>query len=164
MAKIQRHFLRSLMPGNAAMACRNLSTAAGTYSCRAPVTRVSSRSTAPPTYLVFGATGGIGAELVQLLASDGAQLVLAARNESKLQELQQRLPQGVAVTPAVVDVLDPEQVDKCIQQAVSSFGKIDGVANCVGSVLLKSAHTTSVSEVICCCHSDTTGTQTRPYD
>ena len=38
------------------------------------------------------------------------------------------------------------QVDSTIQQVVKEFGRIDSVTNCVGSVLLKSAHTTSDKE------------------
>lgn len=141
--------LTRLPCSSVAMACRGLSTATGAlYVCTRVVrTTWSGQTAARPTYIIFGATGGIGAQLVHLLASDGAQLVLAARNESKLQELQQHLPEGASVTPAVLDVLDPGQVDTCVQEAVSTFGHIDGVANCVGSVLLKSAHTTSVAEV-----------------
>lgn len=30
--------------------------------------------------------------------------------------------------------------------AVSTYGRVDGVANCVGSIVLKSAHTTSDEE------------------
>ncbi len=37
-----------------------------------------------------------------------------------------------------------------IVQSGTAGGRIDGVANCVGSVLLKSAHTTSVAEVCWC--------------
>ena len=37
-----------------------------------------------PSYLVFGATGGIGSELCRHLAAQGARLVLAGRSEEKL--------------------------------------------------------------------------------
>lgn len=35
------------------------------------------------------------------------------------------------------------QADAVISQAVAAHGRVDGVANCVGSIVLKSAHTTS---------------------
>lgn len=107
----------------------------------------------PPTYVIFGATGGIGSQLATLLAADGANVVLAARDPSKLDTLVQGLPtSSAAALPQQVDVLDPQQVEHCIQEAVkhAAGGRIDGVANCVGSVLLKSAHTTSVAEVCWC--------------
>ena len=39
------------------------------------------------TVLITGASSGIGRELARLFASDGADLVLIARNEGKLREL-----------------------------------------------------------------------------
>ncbi|GAB4821656.1 hypothetical protein N2152v2_008702 [Parachlorella kessleri] len=75
-------------------------------------------------YLVFGATGGIGSELVTLLArQEGAKVVLAGRDAAKLGSLRGLC--GPNATLAVVDPLDPNQV---------------------GNVLLKSAHTTSLAE------------------
>lgn len=35
------------------------------------------------------------------------------------------------------------QAEAVINQAVSDHGRVDGVVNCVGSIVLKSAHTTS---------------------
>lgn len=63
-------------------------------------------------YVVFGASGGIGAELCSRLAAQpGAQVVLAGRDESKLAALQGRLPGGGANTlVAVADVTDSAQV------------------------------------------------------
>lgn len=39
-----------------------------------------------------------------------------------------------------------EEVDACVAKAEQDHGRLDGVANCVGSLLLKSAHTTSEAE------------------
>ncbi len=38
------------------------------------------------------------------------------------------------------------QVERVIATAAETFGKIDGVANCVGSIVLKGAHQTSDDE------------------
>ena len=43
------------------------------------------------TYLVLGATGGIGSELCRRLARDGANPVLAARDEGRLGDLAREL-------------------------------------------------------------------------
>lgn len=40
----------------------------------------------------------------------------------------------------------PAQVDDVIGQVVERFGRLDGVANCVGSIVLKPAHQTSEAE------------------
>ena len=44
-----------------------------------------------PTYIVFGATGGIGSELARVLASEDFRVVLVGRNAAKLAELSDEL-------------------------------------------------------------------------
>jgi len=95
-----------------------------------------------PTYLVFGATGGIGESLCRRLASRGARLMIAGRNGAKLQMLADELH-------AVAHPLDAtrfEEVDACVEKALQLHGRLDGVANCIGSLLLKPAHSTSEAE------------------
>ena len=98
---------------------------------------------APPrTYLLFGASGGIGSSLARRLAAQGAQVVLAARESDRLRQLAVELD-AVAYP---LDATRFEQVDACLQRAVELYGRVDGVANCVGSLLLKPAHNTSEAE------------------
>jgi hypothetical protein len=48
------------------------------------------------------------------------------------------------------------QAEEVIKQAVDQHGRVDGVVNCVGSIVLKSAHTTSDQDFDavswCCLH------------
>lgn len=95
----------------------------------------------PAVYLVFGATGGVGSALSETLAAQpGAQLLLSGRDEGKLQAVSSRAAAAgaaaVAVAPA--DPLDLAAVEGVVQEAVKRFGRVDGVASCVGSVILKS--------------------------
>jgi NAD(P)-dependent dehydrogenase (short-subunit alcohol dehydrogenase family) len=39
-----------------------------------------------------------------------------------------------------LDATQPGQVETCLRRAADAFGRIDGVANCVGAFLLKPAH------------------------
>ncbi|GBF96689.1 hypothetical protein Rsub_09322 [Raphidocelis subcapitata] len=95
-----------------------------------------------PVYLIFGAAGGIGSCLAKRLAAQpGATVVLAGRDRGRLDALQASL--GGAGVPLVADPLDSKQVEAAFAEVVSSHGRVDGVANCVGSIVLKSAHTTS---------------------
>lgn len=92
-------------------------------------------------YVVFGASGGIGSSLSQLLgAQPGAQLLLSGRDEERLQAVSSAAAAAgaasVAVAPA--DPLDVAAVEAVVNEAVKRYGRVDGVANCVGSVLLKS--------------------------
>ena len=94
------------------------------------------------TYLVFGATGGIGECLARRLAARSARLMLAGRNVEKLQRLGDEL--HAPVYP--LDATRFEEVDACVERVVQVHGRLDGVANCVGSLLLKSAHSTTEAE------------------
>lgn len=93
-------------------------------------------------YLIFGATGGIGTALARLLSQEGAKLALAATNATKLHALAAE----VHARPFQVDATQPDAVAQVIQQAQDQFGGLDGVANCIGSLLLKPAHLTSPEE------------------
>ncbi len=93
-------------------------------------------------FVVLGASGGIGSELARRLVQQGQQVVLAGRNQSKLQALSREL--GLPIE--VVEATSIEDVERCFTRAVEVVGDIDGFVNCVGSVLLKPAHLTSVDE------------------
>lgn len=95
-----------------------------------------------PCHLVLGATGGIGMSLSRRLAVRGSRLVLAARNGDKLQALADEL----RATACPVDATRFEEVNACVEKVMQFHGRLDGVANCVGSLLLKSAHTTTEAE------------------
>jgi NAD(P)-dependent dehydrogenase (short-subunit alcohol dehydrogenase family) len=45
-----------------------------------------------------------------------------------------------------LDATDPLQVEQLLENAASKFGGVTGLTNCVGSILLKPAHRTSIEE------------------
>ena len=92
-------------------------------------------------YVVFGASGGVGSELIRLLSASG-NVFAVGRDEAKLAKLS-----GPRVTTHVADATAPGGADAAIAAAVAAHGTVHGVANCIGSVLLKAAHTTSDAEL-----------------
>jgi NAD(P)-dependent dehydrogenase (short-subunit alcohol dehydrogenase family) len=96
----------------------------------------------PPVYIVLGATGGIGSALSRRVAADGAQLVIGARDPVKLDTLAHE----IGAQAFALDATETEAVHKCVTQTVERYGRLDGIANCVGSLLLKPAHLTSDAE------------------
>jgi len=94
-------------------------------------------------YVVLGATGGIGSAVCRELRREGAQVVLAARDRQRLDALAAEL--GGAHVESL-DAADIEAVDALVRGVVERHGRIDGVVNCVGSIVLKSAHATKPEE------------------
>jgi len=92
-----------------------------------------------PTYIVFGATGGIGSETSRRLVSQDSRVVLVGRSGPKLSELSEELKSETFE----IDVADPESVEGVARKVVEEYGRIDGMTNCAGSLLLKPAHLTS---------------------
>jgi NAD(P)-dependent dehydrogenase (short-subunit alcohol dehydrogenase family) len=84
-------------------------------------------------YMIFGATGGIGSALTRKLHAAGHNVVLAARNEEKLAQLSAEV--GDAPYRAM-DARKSADVDACVAQAKSTYGRLDGLVNCVGSLAL----------------------------
>jgi NAD(P)-dependent dehydrogenase (short-subunit alcohol dehydrogenase family) len=95
-----------------------------------------------PVYLVLGANGGVGCDLAMRLSRRGARVILAGRNLEQLS-----LAADAIDAPYIkCDVTDFEQMKGCIEAARGKFGKLDGVANCAGSIMLKPAHLTTPEE------------------
>jgi len=105
-------------------------------------------STAARTYVLLGGSGGIGAATARRLAAPGVCLALGARDEGRLATLASELAaSGARVHTGVLDATLPADVDRFVQEAAAAFDRIDGIANFVGSILIKPAHTTTDAEL-----------------
>lgn len=45
-----------------------------------------------------------------------------------------------------VEATDPDNIDACADASAAALGGLDGITNCVGSILLKPAHLTSTAD------------------
>lgn len=95
------------------------------------------------TYLVIAAASAIGSCVARRLAADGAALVLAARDPAQVEALAADV--GGHVLQA--DATRFEDVERCARDAAARTGRLDGVLNCAGSILLKPAHLTTADEL-----------------
>src|SRR5664280_2677980 len=80
------------------------------------------------TVLVTGVGGGLGRECAASALRDGANVVLAARTGSSLEEIAAELDQtGERVAVHVTDITDPESCASLVDTAQRRFGSVDAL-------------------------------------
>jgi 3-oxoacyl-[acyl-carrier protein] reductase len=77
------------------------------------------------SFVVGGASSGLGRAVAEQLVAEGARVLLVARSEDALQEAAQEL--GEQAHPCPADVSQPSGVDEVAATAVDRFGTLDGV-------------------------------------
>lgn len=85
------------------------------------------------TIIVTGASEGIGQELALQLAQVGANVVIAARSEEKLQAVRAACEAAGGQALAVAtDVSQAGDCERLIQRTIEHFGRLDGLVNNAG--------------------------------
>jgi short-subunit dehydrogenase len=99
----------------------------------APPSRADRAQNAGRTYVITGASSGIGRGVALALAAQRANVVLAARGATALQSAAAQV-QATGGTPlaVVVDVSRPEDMERLAAAAVARFGRIDVWINNAG--------------------------------
>jgi 3-oxoacyl-[acyl-carrier protein] reductase len=86
--------------------------------------------------IVFGAGGSIGAAVAREFAAEGAEVFLAGRTKSNIEEVAQQITaNGGRAHTAVVDALDDATVEKYVGGIVKQAGSVDIVFNAVGPLV-----------------------------
>lgn len=86
------------------------------------------------TIVITGASSGFGKGAARAFAAAGANVVLAARREPPLEELEREcMAAGGKALAIPTDVSKPEEVERLAQQALSRFGRIDVWVNNAGA-------------------------------
>ena len=86
---------------------------------------------------VTGASSGIGAATAELLAGEGAAVVVGARREDRLGELVERITGAGGRAEAIaVDVADEASARSFVEGAAERLGGLDGLVNNAGVMLL----------------------------
>ncbi|MGQ9851219.1 MAG: SDR family NAD(P)-dependent oxidoreductase [Aggregatilineaceae bacterium] len=84
--------------------------------------------------IVTGGSRGIGLAIVQRFADEGAQVVIAARDQTRGQQVAQALrQQGAPVDFIGVDVAQRDQAEALIAQVIERFGRLDVLVNNAGA-------------------------------
>ena len=83
--------------------------------------------------IISGASSGIGKSLAQLLSGKNAKVVLLARREDKLTEIEAELKAAKHEVMVVkTDITDRDQVSNAVKLTLEAFGQIDVVINNAG--------------------------------
>lgn len=84
--------------------------------------------------VVSGASSGLGAQMAEGFAKQGADLVITARRIERLEHLAEKIRKlGVRCLPIKCDVTNVEDVNNAAKIAEEEYGKIDVLVNCAGS-------------------------------
>lgn len=87
------------------------------------------------TYIITGSTSGIGQAVTKYLAQQGAYLLLASRNEGKLEALKEQLEHehpNCQIEYYPTDVTDRSQVEAMAEHQRHFWPRLDGLINCAG--------------------------------
>ncbi|WP_329129548.1 SDR family NAD(P)-dependent oxidoreductase [Streptomyces sp. NBC_01476] len=82
------------------------------------------------TWLITGASRGLGRELSRAVLENGDRLLATARRPEQLSEFAERY--GDQVRTVALDVTDAEAAEAAVRTAVAEFGGLDVVANNAG--------------------------------
>ncbi|MBJ6136452.1 NAD(P)-dependent oxidoreductase [Marinobacter litoralis] len=113
------------------------------------------RSLKDKTIIITGASRGIGREVARVCATEGANVVIAAKSDqphptlegtihSVAKEVQEAGGQSLAVK---VDVRSEEDVDNLIAQTAETFGGIDAIINNAGAIALSGVESTPLKKL-----------------
>lgn len=92
--------------------------------------------------ILFGGAGGIGSALAAQMVRAGDKVIVVSRDEQRLQSVSAE----TGADYLVADATRSADVDRVFGEVCSKHGRLDAVANCIGSILLKPAHLTSDDE------------------
>ena len=94
--------------------------------------------------LVTGASSGLGKRFAQVLAAEGAKVIVAARRKDRLDDLAKEI--GANSLAVQCDVTDEAQVVAMFDAAEARFGLVDTVINNAGMTHANNAVTQDIAE------------------
>jgi len=99
------------------------------------------------TALITGASAGIGRASALALAREGANMVLTARRQERLEELIEAVHKAGGKAVSVVgDAIEEDTAQRCVAAALQSFNSLDILINNVGVGNYKNLIDTSAAE------------------
>ena len=97
------------------------------------------------SYVVTGASTGIGNALTRALLGEGHSVVATGRNEDRLAALAEAADAGERLTTAVADAGDWADTERVVALCADRYGRIDGVVANAGYTVPGDVRTADVS-------------------
>lgn len=82
------------------------------------------------TWLITGASRGLGRHLTEAVLNGGDRVVATARRPEQLDDLAAR--HGERIRAVALDVTDPSAAARAVKEATGAFGRLDVVVNNAG--------------------------------
>ena len=95
--------------------------------------------------VITGASSGIGKATTEVLAKDGAHVVIGARREDRLAEIANEFTSGQVIYQQT-DVTDQQSVQQLVDLAESRYGRVDVLFNNAGLMPLSPLADLKVAE------------------
>lgn len=85
--------------------------------------------------IVTGCSTGLGVQMAEALASQGAKIVAVARRQNKIDEVAASIAEkfGVETLAVRCDITDTEAVDAMVDTVLAKFGRVDVLINNAGT-------------------------------
>ena len=85
--------------------------------------------------VITGASSGLGKQMAEGFAKQGASLAILARRLERLEEIKKDLEEkyNIEVLPVTCDVTSTDSINEAAKTVEDHFGKVDVLINCAGS-------------------------------
>jgi NAD(P)-dependent dehydrogenase (short-subunit alcohol dehydrogenase family) len=97
------------------------------------------------TWFITGASRGFGRIWAEAALTRGDKVTVTARKLEDIANLKERF--GDAVLPLALDVTNPDQVQRAVQQAYAHFGRLDVLVNNAGTSLFAATEEASDEQI-----------------
>lgn len=99
------------------------------------------------TFLITGASGGIGSEIASTLASKENKLLLIYNNsEKEIEEIKNKLSTKTEVFVYKCNLKDEQEIKQTIETIITTHKKIDVLINCAGISHFQQIQDTSIAD------------------
>ena len=96
--------------------------------------------------IITGGSNGMGKYMAKRFVNAGAKIVITGRDQDKLERAKRELgAESPSILAIQMDVRNPDDVEKMLEQTVESFGTVDFLVNNAAGNFICPAETLSIN-------------------